>query len=710
MISKVIAGDDFAGLKGYLVEDRKHDVIEPRGVPLDSYVAQMKMVARMSRRCTKPVKHVTFSAAIEDGRLSDEQWLELVEEATDEFGLSGHQRVIVRHSDKPYDHIHVFWCAVSGETGQTPRLQFRAKQAPFPELGPCALSTEQIARLKPSEIRRKSYDAHALLRLQHLCRGFEKRHQLRQLASPADAREAREAGRAPVRDRQQRHRVERVGNSLLDRAVEVRAALDGADWDRRSAKLADLGLGIRPFLAPTKNGPRMRGVVVYDLAKEENAVAASAFDTGTVKYGLAALDKRNDVTKPSFVEWWERRGPAPSPIEPRRTGPQIRYAEACDRHVADESRKASERASIEQRYALEEHELRFVLMTRRREQAQRLAAHQRRVFYAVYDETLRRPQLENLRDRRRADLMPLARRRMPSFAIWKGKMQNIVAAMIRGWNTTLTGEDGATASLHRTPTLASTPLLSKAWYDRSPLPGVRRLGDAVGATSARQAEVDLALLRRLNTRPVNKPFEQQVIIEHGFSERQGATSVGPIDGYFPDLMPGGVRYARRGERPAFVEREGRITVKIDSDGALRAALKLAVQRTGGPITVHADPVVLDRIRRIADTLGVGDRLIDGSAKPQAERGEAARQKSVSPPTIANPGAEATTPSPRTGDILQQAALEQMPSGLPTKARGPQAAAAEPGVNKRGSRAYRNDEAADLALRDALARRGNGREK
>jgi hypothetical protein len=142
MIPKVIAGNDFTGLARYLVEDRAHDLLEPQGVPLASYIAEMEMVASLSSRCTKPVKHVTFSAAVEDGRLSDQLWLELVNEAEAEFGLTGHQRVIVRHRDKPYDHIHVFWCAVSADTGQTPKLHFRVADASFPELGPRALSID----------------------------------------------------------------------------------------------------------------------------------------------------------------------------------------------------------------------------------------------------------------------------------------------------------------------------------------------------------------------------------------------------------------------------------------------------------------------------------------------------------------------------------------------------------------------------------------
>jgi hypothetical protein len=251
MIPKVMAGSDLAGLKRYLVEDRAHDVLEPLGVPLDSHIAQMEMIARLSSRCKKPAKHVTFSAAIEDGKLTDALWLQLVNEAEAEFGMAGHHRVVVRHHDKPYDHIHVFWCAVSANTGNTPKLHFRVADASFPELGPRALSVAHMVQMAPGEFKTKSYDAHALLRLQHLCRDFEKQHGLRQLATPEDASAAREAGKkgkAPASDRQQQHRVERVGDSPVDRAVQVRAALDAPTGISARVFLRLLGSACGPLL------------------------------------------------------------------------------------------------------------------------------------------------------------------------------------------------------------------------------------------------------------------------------------------------------------------------------------------------------------------------------------------------------------------------------------------------------------------------------
>ncbi len=689
MIPKVMAGSDFVGLKRYLVEDRAHDVLEPLGVPLDSHIAQMEMIARLSSRCKKPVKHVTFSAAIEDGKLTDVLWLQLVDEAEAEFGMAGHHRVVVRHHDKPYDHIHVFWCAVSADTGKTPTLHFRVADASFPELGPRALSVKQMVQMAPGEFKSKSYDAHALLRLQHLCRDFEKRHGLRHLATPEDARAAREAGRksgALAFDRQQQHRVERLGDSLVDRAVQIRAALDAPDWNQRERSLAVLGLGLRPAFAASKSGPRLRGIVVHDLANEQNAVAASAFDTGTVKYGMSALDKRRDPETLAFADWWERRTVSPTPAAQERTGQQIRYEEERARHAAEEARKVRERATIEQRYKLDERKLRSRLMAQRRAEAERLEADQRRPFYTRYDETVRRPQFDLLHDRRRVELAPLARKRMPSFATWRRKMQRLVAAMHANWAKLADTVDGAATSVQRIPALAMISALSsaKALSKAEVRPtGIRQVRDLErgndGVPQSSIVGMDLTKIGGLRTSGAPRRVAQDVILEHGSSASSRINLQEPIDGYYPKLMPGGVRYARRREPPAFVEEGPRISVKIDSDDALRAALKLSLMRTDGPIVVRASPEVMARLYRIADTLAVRDRLIEGRADAQAnkqvEAGSRAEPAVNAVPTAAQPSDRVQDAGRVKGWLHAVAEGESKRAGAKiTKSQGP---AAEP---------------------------------
>lgn len=88
MIPTVHAGNDFNGLLAYL-QKPGHRLLEPLDLPVERVVEQMTMVAELSARCTRPVKHLTFLAAREDGRLDDATWLKLVDEAGRELGLGG---------------------------------------------------------------------------------------------------------------------------------------------------------------------------------------------------------------------------------------------------------------------------------------------------------------------------------------------------------------------------------------------------------------------------------------------------------------------------------------------------------------------------------------------------------------------------------------------------------------------------------------------
>ena len=131
MIPNLTWGSDFDGLTRYLTENRDHVVIDLQGVSAFVRAAEeMRVVAAQSGRVRQPGMLVSFAAALEDGMLADEVWLDLVSAAERELGLVGHQRVVVRHRDKQYDHIHVFWCTIDGDTGQTPPKQwFRARGA-----------------------------------------------------------------------------------------------------------------------------------------------------------------------------------------------------------------------------------------------------------------------------------------------------------------------------------------------------------------------------------------------------------------------------------------------------------------------------------------------------------------------------------------------------------------------------------------------------
>lgn len=234
-------------------------------------------------------------------------------------------------------------------------------------------------------------------------------------------------------------------------------------------------------------------------------------------------------------------------------------------------------------------------------------------------------------------------------------MQRLVAAMHANWAKLANTVDGAAMSVQRIPALAMIPALSsaKALTTTEGRPaGIRQLRDLAGGNEGvpqsptiRPDAAKIGVLRRSS---VPERFEQNATLEHKSTPPPHIDLQEPIDGYYPKLMPGGVRYARRGEPPAFVERGARISVKIDSDDALRAALKLSLMRTDGPIVVRAAPEVMARIYRIAITLGVRDRLIDGMADAQAN-------KQVEVSSRAEPAVDAApTAAPQPSDRVQDA--------------------------------------------------------
>lgn len=122
MISGVSHGRGFGGCIGYVTEKDDAEVLEMRGVMSErTAAAEMRAVAAQSERVQKPVYHRWFRVA--DGeRLTDEQWLATVDKAEQALGLEGHQRIVVRHSDRDGDHVHVVWNRVNPDTYKAVRV------------------------------------------------------------------------------------------------------------------------------------------------------------------------------------------------------------------------------------------------------------------------------------------------------------------------------------------------------------------------------------------------------------------------------------------------------------------------------------------------------------------------------------------------------------------------------------------------------------
>lgn len=99
-----------------------------------------------------------------------------------------------------------------------------------------------------------------------------------------------------------------------------------------------------------------------------------------------------------------------------------------------------------------------------------------------------------------------------------------------------------------------------------------------------------------------------------------------------------MRYARGPQAPtAFIDRGSRVDVVLDSDEALLAGLRLAVLKTGGRVTVRAEPAVRDRIFALATANGLRQCVHE----PDQQEAPQSREVLIEEPT---PSTEARLPN------------------------------------------------------------------
>ena len=232
MIANVTYGDDFSGLLEYLVEHRDHEVLDLRGVSSVELAAdEMAVVAASAQRAQKVVMHVSVSAAPGDGNLTPDVWMLAAARIDAEFGLDGRQRVIVRHRDKDYDHVHIFWCVVGDDGRAPPHRRFLAKGVKIDGLERFALTPDQVKKLAPEQVVRGSYNRYALFRLMELCRDLERDLKLTKVRGHKEVKAAQMAGEPHRRRGEDQHRHTRTGTEpLMLRADAIRLALDEQNW------------------------------------------------------------------------------------------------------------------------------------------------------------------------------------------------------------------------------------------------------------------------------------------------------------------------------------------------------------------------------------------------------------------------------------------------------------------------------------------------
>ncbi|HEX8481137.1 MAG TPA: relaxase/mobilization nuclease domain-containing protein [Allosphingosinicella sp.] len=426
MIPKIIHGTDFQGLRDYLIEHRDHEVLALVEVSSIASAAQeMELTASYNCRVRSPVLHISMSAAIEDGTISKSRWLALVASIVKEFQLGGHQHVVVRHRDKAYDHIHVFFCKVSLATFKTPEKQLFLKKGSLREArGGYPLTVDEATLMPPEDVVRRSFDSFALFRLQDLCRLKEVEWELRSVRTHKEVAAARAAGEPRPRRHSDKRRQERTGATpLIERGSAMRTALDAPNWPEALERLRCLEVGLQPVFRKSQSGPgKLVGLCLYDSADRDNRMKASDLDVPGRRYGLRQIESRHEQGALTMEEWWDDRfATATSPFKVRSApdSPRSRCQDAFDllREAtrADRAEKRRLRDALKKEQTKEVAQERRALMVRRKAEASELPASERRAFYGRFSRETSLPTLEALATRHRAAVAEL---RVPRQATW----------------------------------------------------------------------------------------------------------------------------------------------------------------------------------------------------------------------------------------------------------------------------------------------------
>ena len=111
MIAKIVQGQGFRGVIGYVLEKEKANLLYAEGVRLKdkesivkSFVAQQKLNPKIA----KPVAHISLDFSVQDKhRLTDQFMVGMAQEYMGKMGYRDTQYIIVRHHDTDHPHIHI---------------------------------------------------------------------------------------------------------------------------------------------------------------------------------------------------------------------------------------------------------------------------------------------------------------------------------------------------------------------------------------------------------------------------------------------------------------------------------------------------------------------------------------------------------------------------------------------------------------------------
>lgn len=422
MIANPSWGANFSGLVDYLTENRDHQVLHFEGVSsVENAAEEMEASASLNSRANRKLLHLSLSAAHEDGQLSRDLWLQIVDQQQRALGLVGHPFVVVRHLDTEHDHVHVFWSTISPKTGKTPaKMWFLKKGFATEGLGPQALTNDQLERIPEAHRARRTFDFRALARVQDVCRRLERELNLRRLNTPQEAKAQRLKTWQREAEPGQKKRAERTGSvPLIERSEEIREALNLLTWQSRSDALAAIGLQLNPAIIGTETKSRLRGLTIADVNDPGNKLKASALDTSDQKFGFGSLDKRILKGSPNFEAWWPERTIS-TYCEPNQTADvrselKEEYDLQVAQHKLDQEERRFQLADLRVRQTRELHAKRRALMKQRKAEASKMPPSSRREFYSQYSHGVRKPELAELDARHKAERLPLRRMRMPTW-------------------------------------------------------------------------------------------------------------------------------------------------------------------------------------------------------------------------------------------------------------------------------------------------------
>lgn len=135
MKAKITRGRGFRGVLDYAIrkkaKEKKPEIVGGNMMGRSPRELSSEFGESRSLRpeIEKPVWHCSLSLPEADGRIANEKWGDIVEDLLTEIGLhpSIHQYVVVRHKDKPHDHVHVIASRI-GMSGALWLGQFELKK------------------------------------------------------------------------------------------------------------------------------------------------------------------------------------------------------------------------------------------------------------------------------------------------------------------------------------------------------------------------------------------------------------------------------------------------------------------------------------------------------------------------------------------------------------------------------------------------------